>query len=448
MNASEENLLDDLLSAASEELEKLNKNVLQETDIFKNESNLCKKDLLPNLPSNIHNGDTDSSEDEGRRNFENVKYSDYGKDIKHLLEHKSASSSGYDKHKSSSWKTKALFAPAKEPTQITSQKTATIEKFKSDVNAFKQLWKTAVGTVVGVLNPNVLDKKDGSKDEATLSIDNSQKVMIFGQSKDFGTCKSTKKNGENCTAIVNINKCEYCVYHIRQEYQKCSKRSELQANFAGRGLTALRNKVLGKNEVFYAGKSYTAIPAKKNKKMEQKDNNRLMGLSKGGITVISGSTVKAKNKNTSVKKQNAARLDVSKAQRLRDMELLKKLGGTNGTELKNSFSGAHCTQATLEASKNNAINIINRPKEKQDRPSLSKNNYVLDDGLIIEEVDKTIFRGKLSATITSDESEAISLSIKVLHSVPMYKMEKVKLTPVIKMCYSRIKTQPQQLRKK
>lgn len=111
--------------------------------------------------------------------------------------------------------------------------------------AHKSLWKTAEGMCLAVLNPTVFERKAGSSDVACLSIDTSQKVMILGQSKDLGTCRATKKNGDKCTSVVNITDCDYCVFHVKQEYGKMSRRSELQSATAGRGLNELRNKVLG-----------------------------------------------------------------------------------------------------------------------------------------------------------------------------------------------------------
>ena len=145
--------------------------------------------------------------------------------------------------------------------------------------ACKDLWKTAQGMVVAVLNPSVMEKNADRHDEACLSADNSQKFMLLGQSKDFSRCKSRKKNGETCNAVVNKNVCEFCVYHVKQEYGKLSGRTELQSATSGRGLENLRNKVLGKNEIFYGGQSFTAVPAKKNPKLVAKDQKRLKTLS-------------------------------------------------------------------------------------------------------------------------------------------------------------------------
>lgn len=58
-----------------------------------------------------------------------------------------------------------------------------------------------------------------------------------------------KKSGENCTSFVNKSTCEFCLYHVKSEYNKYTgKRFDLQATYSN-GLTELRNKVLGKSEV-------------------------------------------------------------------------------------------------------------------------------------------------------------------------------------------------------
>lgn len=172
--------------------------------------------------------------------------------------------------------------------------------------------------------------------------------MIFGQSKDLGECRSTNKAGEKCRAIVNINKCEFCIYHVKKEYQKHSiGRSELQSSFAGKGLTALRNKVLGKNEVFYAGKSYTALPAKKSKKLVAKDEKRLASLSNMNVTVNVKPTVMSDNGVK--KKQFAQRLDSSYCQKAKDLKLLEKLGTSTSLyislTLSTSLNFIYCSPA-------------------------------------------------------------------------------------------------------
>lgn len=253
--SEEDDLLTELLSIATKELDSLNKksNPIREADIFKQETNLIAKQVNGNnFNSVVHKGDTDSSEDEENRANEK-KYNKFGSEINHLLQ--STPRSIY-KQQESSWKTKASLTPTKTPvftfSEVSNQSSKTQDVFtdpifglrivnplissatlkermvgreavpfaklnrfllmcdkdkdwviagiianksavktsqkgsqyciwtltdlKNDIKtvslflfskAYKELWKTIVGTVVGVLNPNVLDKRDGSKDEVS-----------------------------------------------------------------------------------------------------------------------------------------------------------------------------------------------------------------------------------------------------------------------------------------
>ncbi|KAF5278528.1 hypothetical protein FQR65_LT15654 [Abscondita terminalis] len=418
--------------------------------------------------SSIHTGDTDSSEDEDNRDFENRKYNECGRDIKHLL---SASSSTDNilstkpaaEPKSSSWIQKPQSKPSDtyEPlfgirvinpvvaTNVleermvgrtlipfhriknfskntgdtdwvvvgvlvcksatkTSQKgntfsVWTLSDLKMDLKtisvflfgrAHTELWKTVTGTVVGILNPSVLDMKTGSKDEAQLSINNHQLVMILGKSKDLGTCKSIKKNGERCTAFVNNSTCEYCVYHIKSEYQKCSKRSVLQSSFSGGGLNALRNKVLGKNQVFYAGKLYTAT----NSKQQAKDQGRLKVLAGLAAPYM----LKPKSRT---KKQVAAQLELEAGQRRKDLERLKQLGINSPLNLNNTvqkFEADHSRDVTVTESKSYSMDVIAKLKQSSGEyirpPSDEKvieNKAASDENLIENKTTKGLIPNRL-----------------------------------------------------
>lgn len=209
--------------------------------------------------------------------------------------------------------------------------------------AHKELWKTNVGTVIGILNPKILERKD-DKVEAVLSVDNNQKVMILGQSKDLGTCRAKKNNGDPCGSIINKTDCDVCIFHMKKEYSKI-KRSEFQSSGLGVGLQGLRNKVLGKSEVFYAGQSFSAQkPAKKTAKMIAQDRDRLMTLSEYSTSPYQGessSTTAASAPPRVVasqpaKRGSAASLESNVAQRKKDMERLKLLQGTETPQISSS----------------------------------------------------------------------------------------------------------------
>ncbi|KAK7864510.1 hypothetical protein R5R35_003122 [Gryllus longicercus] len=368
------------------------------------ETDIKSKDLF---------GDTDSSDDEDNRNFENQKYNDCGRNIRKIIKSNEVSGKlslflGETKSRSTdtTWKSKFQVESMKTPNKTVQQKldvysdpvfgirminplitsrqlqekmmgrTAVtmanikrhianggtesdwviagivvqkspirtsqkgsqycvwkISDLKGDLktvsvfffrNSHKNLWKTAIGTVVGILNPRVMeDSKDS--DEATISVDNAQKVMILGVSKDYGICKAKKKNGEPCSAFVNISKCSFCIYHVQQEYKKCSRRSELQSTGLGNGLTALRNKVLGKNEVFYGGQSFmaTPIPATVNRKQCAKDKQKLDSLFQSKLCFSEGQDVPSNPNLKAMLREKQQQKSFS--QKMRDRDVLNSL---------------------------------------------------------------------------------------------------------------------------
>lgn len=196
-------------------------------------------------------------------------------------------------------------------------------------NAYKQLWKTIVGSVIGILNPNVLESKDNI-DQATLSIDNPQKLMILGRSKDMGKCKSIKKSGDPCTAIVNVSRCEYCIYHVKQEYKKCARRADIQSSNTSFGFTGDAIKRMNKQTVMrkpYNGlASFVPVLAKRNDELYEKDRARLELLSEA---TANNSIKKANNdsnykiNNTDTKKGIA--VELTNKQSKKDFERLDKL---------------------------------------------------------------------------------------------------------------------------
>ncbi|XP_017007032.2 protein MCM10 homolog [Drosophila takahashii] len=217
-------------------------------------------------------------------------------------------------------------------------KTISLFLFKE---AHKSLWKTTEGLCLAVLNPSVFESRAGSSDVACLSIDSSQKVMILGQSKDLGTCRATKKNGDKCTSVVNLTDCDYCIFHVKQEYGKMSRRSELQSATAGRGINELRNKVLGKNEVFYGGQTFSAVPAKKSAKLISKERDRLSKLAGYDVSPFAHTADHASKPKTAEApkvpyaerggpvSRLAGGVEASRKQRVQDLERLRKLKAEN-----------------------------------------------------------------------------------------------------------------------
>ncbi|XP_047535862.1 protein MCM10 homolog [Vanessa atalanta] len=422
--------LDELLRAdLNEEIEEKPVQI-REVNIFESSEDIeenVQKDK--DLKSTIHNGDTDSSDDEEKRNFTERKYNDYGSQIKKTLdqqeqEHinrrvefetrlrqtnidiktkKSTISQKIDtnlndkssfcvpeaKAKASSDVytdpifgiriTKPLISSSalldrmqgreavnmlrikryvenedlskdwviagvivKKSSAKKSQKGNnfmiwTLSDLKDDLKtismflfrkAYNDLWKTPEGTVVAILNPNLLERSQNSNEQACLSVEKPDRVMTLGQSKDFGICRSKKKNGEPCTSFVNLSQCEHCIYHVKQEYQKYSRRQELQSSTMGKGLTSLQNKVFGKNTFIYGGKSYTAPPPSNHKKFADRDQNRLMSLTDYFKTEVDTLMTNKAPMGSGLLKNNNGILHSPTSQKLSDSQRLNNLSNS------------------------------------------------------------------------------------------------------------------------
>ncbi|XP_017082498.2 LOW QUALITY PROTEIN: protein MCM10 homolog [Drosophila eugracilis] len=252
--------------------------------------------------------------------------------------------------------------PVKQTKKGDSYSTWKLSDLKSEIktislylfnDAHKSLWKTTEGLCLAVLNPSFFERRAGSSDVACLSIDSSQKVMILGQSKDLGTCRATKKNGDKCTSVVNLTECDYCIYHVKQEYGKMSRRSELQSATAGRGINDLRNKVLGKNEVFYGGQTFTAVPAKKSAKLISKERDRLSKLAGYDVSPFAHTVDHAAKPKTAEApiipyaerggpvSRLAGGVEASRKQRMQDLERLRQLKAENERFEKDKQAKGH-----------------------------------------------------------------------------------------------------------
>ncbi|XP_046625560.1 protein MCM10 homolog [Neodiprion virginianus] len=407
----------------------------------------------------IHNGDTDSSDDEDKRDFENQNYSSSGREIKNILKSNASetntsypktfknTSGSFTKNHSTelccppdSTKTESkdiycdpifglriinpVVSSASLKERMTGRTPVTVSRIKYHLNtadlqtdwviagvlinksgtrssqkgnqyciwkisdlsdgiktvslflfgdAYKSFWKTNTGMVIGVLNPGVLDNKDENINEAALSVDNGQRIMILGVSKDMGVCKSKKKNGEPCTSIVNLHKCEYCIYHVQQEYNKCARRSDLQSSSNSRGVStknALQNKVLGKGETIYGGRSFTAVPAKRNFKMVEKDRARLELLQNPTPT---RTNLQLSSNNVETKKK-ASLVELTSNQMKKDANRLAKLRGSLPKDQPSLPGSSTSSSLIISSSKTTMANSSPHTKPQL---SFNKNSPVM-----------------------------------------------------------------------
>lgn len=112
-------------------------------------------------------------------------------------------------------------------------------------------WKLPIGAVIGLLNATIMsdnkDYKGKAAEMCSLTLDDPEKLLHIGTSKDMGYCKAVKKNGQVCGTLITKAEDEYCLYHIKNAYRKFSaKRPELQTTFSDK-----------EPDQYYFGNNYT-----------------------------------------------------------------------------------------------------------------------------------------------------------------------------------------------
>ena len=122
----------------------------------------------------------------------------------------------------------------------------------------KQLWKTSLGTVIGVLNPGIMDALDKSSNEPALTVHNASQVMMMGHSKDLAWCTSLTKGGNKCCKFINRRQGDFCAYHVQAAYRKQSaQRLELHGSVTGIKPRSFEQKIFSKGCAYvYGGQTF------------------------------------------------------------------------------------------------------------------------------------------------------------------------------------------------
>lgn len=77
--------------------------------------------------------------------------------------------------------------------------------------------KLAPGTVVALLNPDIMPPPPGRADTGRFSLklaSSDDTVLEIGSSRDLGWCKSVRKDGKQCASWIDKRHTEFCEFHV------------------------------------------------------------------------------------------------------------------------------------------------------------------------------------------------------------------------------------------
>lgn len=97
---------------------------------------------------------------------------------------------------------------------------------------FSQFWKLPIGTLVAVLNPDIMPPPQHQRDSGKFSLkltSSDDTVLEIGTARDLDFCHARKKDGKDCGSWIDGRKTEYCDFHIELQLDK-AKRGRMEVN--------------------------------------------------------------------------------------------------------------------------------------------------------------------------------------------------------------------------
>ncbi|KAK5714915.1 hypothetical protein LTR15_010331 [Elasticomyces elasticus] len=118
--------------------------------------------------------------------------------------------------------------------------------------AFDQFWKLVPGTLLAILNPDILPPKGSAREGGRFSLklgSAEDSVMEVGVARDLKWCSSVKKDGRKCEEWVDGRSSEICEFHLNLLVERQRKgRMEVNTMWRGHAGNGGGVKSLGREE--------------------------------------------------------------------------------------------------------------------------------------------------------------------------------------------------------
>ncbi|KAF2244450.1 hypothetical protein BU26DRAFT_464724 [Trematosphaeria pertusa] len=95
---------------------------------------------------------------------------------------------------------------------------------------FSQFWKLPIGTLVAILNPDIMPPRNRDTGKFSLKLASSDDTILeIGIARDLDFCHAMRKDGKECGQWIDGRKTEFCDFHIELQVEK-SKRGRMEVN--------------------------------------------------------------------------------------------------------------------------------------------------------------------------------------------------------------------------
>lgn len=102
-------------------------------------------------------------------------------------------------------------------------------------SGFERFWKLSTGTVVAILNPDIMPPPPGRQDTGRFSLtinSDADTILEIGTARDLGYCKSVKADGNLCNSWVNARRTEHCEFHTNTALSR-TRSARMEINGTG-----------------------------------------------------------------------------------------------------------------------------------------------------------------------------------------------------------------------
>lgn len=95
---------------------------------------------------------------------------------------------------------------------------------------FSKYWKLTPGTLIAILNPDILPPRDRATSKFSLKLTSSDDTVLeIGAVRDLDFCHAMRKDGKECGQWIDGRKTEFCDFHVELMVEK-SKRGRMEVN--------------------------------------------------------------------------------------------------------------------------------------------------------------------------------------------------------------------------
>lgn len=95
---------------------------------------------------------------------------------------------------------------------------------------FSHFWKLPLGTLVAILNPDIMPPRNRDTGKFSLKLTSSDDTILeLGTARDLDFCHAQRKDGKECTQWIDGRKTEFCEFHIQLQVEK-SKKGRMEIN--------------------------------------------------------------------------------------------------------------------------------------------------------------------------------------------------------------------------